>query len=85
MKVHYKGEVYVHRALTFLDSRQFILCRAVDFNWCSTSLFNENGLRARLTAQPLEYKKMRRRDDDTDSRRPLGRVGGSLGPSEQRR
>lgn len=64
MKVHYKREVYVYRALTFLDSRQFILCRAVDFNWCSTSLFNENGLRARLTAQPPECKKMRRRDDD---------------------
>lgn len=44
LKVNYKRAVYVSRAFTFLDTRQWVLCRAMDFNLCSTSAFNENGV-----------------------------------------
>lgn len=50
LKVNYKREAYVYRAFTFLDTRQCVLCRAMDFNLCSTSVFNENGVTTRLTA-----------------------------------
>lgn len=43
-------DVYVYIAFTCLDSRQCVLHRAVDFNQCSTSVFNQNGMTTRLTA-----------------------------------
>lgn len=63
MKVNCKTEVYIYIAFTCLGSRQCILCRTMDFNPCSASIFNQNGMTTRLTAQALEYEKVRRRDD----------------------
>lgn len=57
-------KVHAYIAMTRLDSRQYVLCRAADFNKCSTSVFNQNDMTTRLTTQSFKYKKMRGRDDE---------------------
>lgn len=52
-KVVIEGQVQkVHVYITYvicLDSRQYVLGRAIDFNKCSASVFNENDMTTRLT------------------------------------